>query len=1119
MATILIVDDRALNRRFLTTLLGYAGHETIEAEDGIIALTMAQVRRPDLMITDVLMPNMDGVMLTEMMRSTPSLTDVPVIFYTATYRLEDAREMAATLGVQRILSKPCEPQVILDTVTDVLREAGIAPPTPPAAASTELANAVLPGDIGPLQHSLREVTERGLAMTDQHAPADKLKLAFTDIQTLSLRMSALLELSLELGSEHNPMALIELCCRATQDILGTRQAVITIAEEGKPLRQAAYGLDEWESNHFAGLDWEAPPPAFVESRDTGKAVLIRNNAQEKLGELAEHAPIRTAMVVPLRTSGCDSAWIYVADKLAGAFDHNDEQFGSALAAAFANAYDNLDLLEQVRQDAESLRREISERAKAERARRESDKRFFDLFRAHPIPMWVQDAETEQFKAVNAAAVAHYGYSETEFLAMTAKDLQPPLPASRRYRLRGVDEPDVWQHCKKDGSVIDVEISSHTLSFDGSDCRFVVAQDVTARLQTEERNARLSRISAVLSDINSAIVRIRDRRSLLQEACRVAVDSGAFRAAWVGELPGDGLDGVVVAWHGAVGSYIDTIRLTAQTDSPYNARPANQALRENRLVVVNDIIESNLSDLLKEEYTSHGFRAIAAFPLVTEGRSTAVLTLFADQAGFFDDEELELLMRLAGDVSFGLQFIERERQLRYLALYDSLTDLPNRRLLLERLSQFIHAAEHQQMVVAVFAVDIDHFRQINDAFGRHVGDELLRQVSSRWNTALIEPYCLARLDADSFAIAVGDLPGHADGTTILRDRLEQPLSEAIDIGGHALRIGFRTGIALYPDDGSNAEQLLNNAESAMKQALLSGERHFYFDPATQARMAEKLALENDLRQAVEAQQFVLYFQPRVDLARGRIVGAEALIRWHHPEKGLVPPAQFIPLAEETGLILPIGDWVIRSVCQQLAQWQRTERHVVPISLNLSAAQFKGGRVLDTLHQAIAQHEVKAKLIELELTESLLMNDPQAATAILRAFRNMGVRLSLDDFGTGYSSLAYLSRFPFDFLKIDRAFVAGVPDNVEDGAIAKAIIALAKQLNLRTVAEGIETEEQLRFLYQHGCDEMQGFLFSKPVPVERFEQMVREHSRLPVAQTYRNGKRSQSRDKALFRLDGP
>ncbi|RUL70128.1 EAL domain-containing protein [Dyella choica] len=1116
MATILIVDDRALNRRFLTTLLGYAGHETIEAEDGIIALTMAQVRRPDLMITDVLMPNMDGVMLTEMLRTTAGLEHVPVIFYTATYRLEDAHEMASTLGVQRILSKPCEPQAILDTVTEVLREAGIAPPTPPSSVSAELANAMQsPGDIGPLQDSLREVTERGLAMTEQHASAEKLKLAFTDIQTLSLRMSALLELSLELGSEHNPAGLIELCCRATQDILGTRQTMITIAEEGKPLRQATRGLDEWECAHFAEMNWESPPPAFAEARASGKAVLIRGNARAQLGALAEHSTIRSAMLVPLRTSGSDSGWIYVADKLGGAFDHNDEQFGSALAAAFANAYDNLDLLEQVRQDAESLRREISERAKAERARRESDKRFFDLFRAHPLPMWVQDGETAQFKAVNAAAVAHYGYSEAEFLVMTVEDLQAPSPATlpRRFWPHGVDESDVWQHCKKDGGLIDVEISSHTLSFDGSDCRFVVAQDITARLQTEERNARLSRISAVLSDINSAIVRIRDRHSLLQEACRVAVDSGTFRAAWIGEIGPNSLDGVVVAWHGAVESYIDSIRLTAQLNTPYSSRPANVALRENRAVVFNDIGESSLPDVLKEEYRSHGFRAVAAFPLVTEGRSTAVLTLFADQAGFFDDEELELLMRLAGDVSFGLQFIERERQLRYLALYDSLTDLPNRRLLLERLTQFIHAAEHQQLVVAVFAVDLDHFRQINDAFGRHVGDELLRQVSARWDAALIEPYCLARLDSDSFAIAVGDLPGHADGTTIVRDRLELPLAEPLDIGGHALRIGFRTGIALYPDDGNSAEQLLNNAESAMKQALLSGERHFYFDPATQARMAEKLALENDLRQAVEAQQFVLYFQPRVDLARGRIVGAEALIRWHHPEKGLVPPAQFIPLAEETGLILPIGDWVIRTVCQQVAQWQRTERHVVPISLNLSAAQFKGGRVLDTLHQAIAQHAVKAKLIELELTESLLMHDPQAAISILSAFRSMGVRLSLDDFGTGYSSLAYLSRFPFDFLKIDRAFVAGVPDNVEDGAIAKVIIALAKQLNLRTVAEGVETEEQLSFLHHLGCDEMQGYLFSKPVPVEQFEQMLREHVRLSLP-TYPAGKHSPQRGRSTF-----
>ncbi|MFC4159430.1 EAL domain-containing protein [Chitinimonas lacunae] len=1059
MATVLIVDDRAINRQFLRTLLGYGGYQTIEADDGDVALEKVWTERPDLLIADILMPRMNGLEMARCLRADPRLAHLPIIFYTATYRLRDAQELAATCGAARVLAKPAEPKVILDTVAEVLGDRARWPSEPlQDAAPTELA---------PTPH---------------------------DTEGLSLRLSALLELGLELNLQRDPQQLIELCCRAAQDILTVRcSGVAIVGETGQLQRHATQGLAD--RRLLQAIDPCAGPWGMA--LRSGRLVRLDEAETAAAGLPPGHPPVRHMLVVPLHTSQRCYGWLYLADRLNGAgFDDADEQLALALAAQLAQCYENLEVLEQVQRHAEQLEIEVSERQLALVALQESESRFRQVAGNIREMFYLVTADLSQILYISPAFEAIWGipcqqlYQEPEswFSAIHPDDVSRviaaigpdslPQPLQMEYRLIRPDGSCRWVQ-NRSFPVYDTQGKVYRLAG--------ICEDITERHERNVRISRLSRILAVLSGINSAIVRIRDRQELLQEACDIAVHKGEFLLAWIGELD-EGNTGRVVAWRGGQCDPTDRLLLSSAPDSPDAYYPANQALRLQRPVICNDLtLDPQLLPFCGREL-QHGFRAIAALPWRQEGHGGAVMVLYAGEPGFFDADELRLLGELVGDLCFGLDYIERERQLAYLALYDPLTGLPNRKLLLDQLTLLLGAARHEQRQLAVLVLDLDHFRQINDHSGRHIGDQLLQEVAQRWRAVLAEPACLARLEADVFAVVLTDLNHKAEAASLLGQQLIAALAQPFETGERALRLDARAGVALFPDDADDAPTLLRNAESAVKQAKLIGERYLYYDLATHAVMTEKLALEEAMRLALEQRRFEMYYQPRIDLVRGEMVGAEALLRWNDPAHGQISPARFIPLAEETGLIVPLGEWVIDAVCAQQAIWLAQGLPIVPVALNLSAVQFNDVHLPQTLQAALERHKLPSDYLELELTESAVMRDPDRAIRLLYAFRELGFKLSLDDFGTGYSSLAYLKRFPFDCLKIDRAFVTDLTRNADDAAIATAIIALAHQLKLRTVAEGVETEAQLNFLRRHGCDEMQGFYFSRPLEAEDFSPLL-------------------------------
>ena len=608
-------------------------------------------------------------------------------------------------------------------------------------------------------------------------------------------------------------------------------------------------------------------------------------------------------------------------------------------------------------------------------------------------------------------------------------------------------------------------------------------------------ARLSRIKTVLSGINSAVIRIRDRAALYNEACRIAAEDGGFDTAWIALRDGAGMK--AAAWRGTSPERLDQLLKTMALEPDDEVSIPRRALAHARAFCRNDLSAPDSGGAACADAREQGFLSLIALPLMLGPSAAGVMVLYARDAGYFDAEELALLDDLAGDISFAMEYIAQEERVNYLSYYDAVTGLPNHALFHDRLGQIIQSGKHEGGHAFVFMIDLDRFKRLNDALGSRVGDQVLRTVAQRLVNGLSRPCTVARLAGDVYVIA--GACGANENLLPVIEHAAELIGQAIEVDGNDIHLTVHGGIASYPRDGADAEAVFRHAEAALKQAKAGGERLSFYSPELNAAMVAKLELESMLRRASEEHQFVLHFQPKVDLRTGRIAAAEALIRWVHPVRGMVSPAQFIPLAEETGLILEIGAWVIASVCAQQAAWVAAGVPVVPVALNLSALQFGHGDLAAQVAHQLETHGLGSNLVELELTESLVMHDPASAEQTMRQLRALGLHLSLDDFGTGYSSLAHLKRFPFNSVKIDRAFVTDITTNPDDAAIASAIIAMSHNLRMLVIAEGVETAAQLEQLRAKGCDQIQGYYFSRPVPAAEFEAMLRadKHIDLPVA----------------------
>jgi diguanylate cyclase (GGDEF)-like protein/PAS domain S-box-containing protein len=607
----------------------------------------------------------------------------------------------------------------------------------------------------------------------------------------------------------------------------------------------------------------------------------------------------------------------------------------------------------------------------------------------------------------------------------------------------------------------------------------LARDVTQRRMQQAKSERLTRIRDVLTSINAAIVRIRDRQHLFEDTCRIAVEHGRFAMAWIGVAQPSGKKTTPVAWHGDERGYLEEVNESLRA-MPQDPGLAARVLHDRTPVVINDIA-ADPRVVFKSAALARGFRSCVLMPLLVGQESAGVLTLYSAETGVFGEEEMRLLNDLAGDIGLAMAYIEKEEKLNFLAYYDELTGLCNRSVLVQRLKQEITYANRRNRRAAVLFIDLDNFKWVNDTLGHSAGDTLLAMVASRLLAAVREQDTVARLGGDEFVMVLADQePG--DNLSAAVERILTAVSRPVQFDSGEVDVSCSIGVSLYPDDGMDAETLIKNADVAMYRAKELGRNNFqFFERQMNVRVNERVDLQRRLKAAVEGAEFFLHYQPQFSLRTGAIVAAEALVRWTDGVLGAVPPDRFIPLAEDTGLMGPLGEWILREACAQMKAWLDADIGLQRIAINLSARQLRGMHFAARVETILQEVGLPAHRLEVELTENVLMQQGDSALATLHALKSMGVALTIDDFGTGYSSLSFLKHFPVSRLKIDRAFVRDIATDAHDAAIARGIIALAHSVGLGVVAEGVESEEQLRVLRHGDCDEAQGhFLAAADLP---------------------------------------
>ncbi|MBW7972422.1 EAL domain-containing protein [Bradyrhizobium sp. BR 10289] len=624
-----------------------------------------------------------------------------------------------------------------------------------------------------------------------------------------------------------------------------------------------------------------------------------------------------------------------------------------------------------------------------------------------------------------------------------------------------------------------------------------------RARAEAQKERLTRMFAALSATNEAIVRAKSRVELFELVCQAASTGGKFTSATIALLKDDSDQLAIIATAGPSAETTRNVRLSIDADRPEGRGMSGTAFRTRQPCISNDYVNDSRVSAFHAVLQGEGARSGAAFPLITHDQPVGVMIYMSTEQDTFTDEFVELLQRLANNVSFAMENFDRadeknqaDERIEYLASHDSLTDLPNRETFNGLLREAIDEAKRHDHRFAVLFIDLDRFKVINDSLGHEAGDLLLLEVANRLRGALRASDVVARLGGDEFVVIL-DQCGEIDDVQRIAAGLLAALAEPMVLAGHECHTTASIGIAMYPANGSDAQTLTKNADMAMYLAKEDGKNGYrFFSKEVKTQSIERLSLESALRRALEREQFSLNYQPKVDMETGQITGVEALLRWTHPDLGSISPAQFIPLAEETGLIVPIGRWVVKEACAQAMAWQRRGLLPVSMAVNLSPRQFADEHLLQDVDEALAASGMSPVLLQLEVTESMMMRNVGRALKVLDAIQSRGIRLAIDDFGTGYSSMSLMKHFPIDTIKIDRSFVRDLPQDSEDQAIAQAIISMGKALGMTVVAEGVENAEQEAFLRTHGCDEMQGFLISKPLPARQMAELLRPIA-LPVA----------------------
>ena len=737
-------------------------------------------------------------------------------------------------------------------------------------------------------------------------------------------------------------------------------------------------------------------------------------------------------------------------------------------------------------------RDITERKRAEETLRASEERFRATFEEAAVGMGITDLQ-ERLLRVNKRLCDMLGYTREEMLQKTVQDITYPEDTGKSLAVHirqiagdAPASPIEKRYVRKDGNIIWAELSGSLVrDAAGQPAYYIgVIEDISARkrqetlLAGEKRVLEMLALGAPLDEVLEAMAKLYEQQygQRKQVAILLQNDSGHLGIGCAPSLPES-----------------FKRRCDAAATNSLNALAAQY---RDSAVRMSDIANDPSFASVRDAIMPLGFKSCWSRPVLSGANELLgifiVYNTDSSEPTMLDRELLERACQLVG---IAIEKFRDQETLASMAYYDVLTGLPNRVLLQDRLRQAMIEAERHERLVALMFMDLDRFKNINDTLGHEMGDLLLKKVAKRLQECVRPGDTVARPGGDEFILVLAGV-AHVDDVSRVAQKVVDAFALPFEIGGREQFVTCSIGVTLYPFDDRDIETLYRNADVAMYHAKEEGRNNFQFYSAEMnAQSYQRLTLENSLRHGLEREEFRLYYQPQVDLADGRIIGAEALIRWQHPELGLVSPADFIPLAEETGLIVPIGEWALRQACTQARAWQAAGLEPVRVAVNLSARQFRQQNLIDIIGTTLQQTGLAPEWLEVELTESLVMHDVNRTIEVLRGLEQRGVSVAVDDFGTGYSSLSYLRRLPIDVIKIDRSFIEHISDNADDAAIAVAIIALANSLQLKVVAEGVETRSQLNFLRHYDCDAVQGFYYSRPLPADDFTDLLRNGLRAP------------------------
>ena len=724
------------------------------------------------------------------------------------------------------------------------------------------------------------------------------------------------------------------------------------------------------------------------------------------------------------------------------------------------------IVEDSEADAELVSRHLAKSGfRAEICRVQTEHDFVTALKTRIPDLIISDFSLPQFDGLRALELATVLAPDTPFIYVSGTiGEERAIEALRRgatdYLLKG--------NLMRLGSAIERALREAALR----------AAKLKSQQRQQEQAVRLERLTRtyrMLSSISSAILRLRDRRELLEEACRIGVQQGGYECVAIGLREPGGAMLRPRTWAVAE-SDVNAAAGSAALDAGAVSALSESTLRAAAPRVVNELAVHPQAPGEYRELTARGYQAVAALPLFIEGTAIGVMTVCSAQSGVFDETEVGVLLELTANLGFALQYLEKDEAVHFLSYFDRLTGLAQRPLFCRRLAQVLNANSDGIWTVVVF--DVQKLGAINDTLGRDVGDRLIENVAARLKQKFVDSDCLGYFGGGTFAVTIEHAGDAMDTGRWLQNAAAQVFVEPFNIDGQELRPAIRSGVAFYPHDAADADSLVQNAEAALKVAREDNEKYMLFGLVTHRPTSRSLALEARLAGALDRQEFLLHYQPKINIESGRVEGLEALLRWQDAEDGLVPPNVFIPLLERSGAIVDVGEWVLLQAVRDIRKWVAEGMSAVRVAVNVSPLQL---RRRDFVDRVLGGVEPSIRLpggVDVEITESMLMQDIELSILKLTKLREAGIGVAIDDFGTGYSSLRLLARLPVDTLKIDRSFIQGMTETPQAMTLVSTVIALARAFGMHTVAEGVETAEQLQLLQRSQCDQAQGYLFARP-----------------------------------------